>query len=180
MPNNNYFEIILNCRKWIDTDWDGSEPLSLDQFKCPVSKCYLTSNRTLKPVEEYDALVFHETNILFNPTDLPRKRRKQQTYVHHIVEPPFGSALYTTLGKNITNLDTYFNISVNYRQDSLIRNKMFGYLVQTAQHPSSESQLLENIIVKFGRENKQLAAKPSFNGTNTAQFVSDCETISKR
>ena len=163
----------------MDVPWDGSKLLSLDHLQCPVTNCYLTNNRDLKPVEEYDALVFHETNIVYNPTDLPRRRNLDQYYVHHTVEPPFGSVLLEVDEEEQRVLGSYFNISINYRHDAVVRNRVFGDIVKTGDHPP-DSRMLENIIVKFGRDNKHLAFKPHYSGTSTAQFVSNCQTLNQR
>ena len=53
--------------------------------KCPETRCYTTSNRSLlKSVEDFDAVVIHQRGIEFN--DMPKKRLAKQYYVQWVVE----------------------------------------------------------------------------------------------
>ena len=74
------------------------------------------------PVEEYDALVFHESNLVHTPQDVPKWRKDNQLYVHHGVEAPFWSPYTRVSDEDQEYLDNFFNISLNYRQDADIRH----------------------------------------------------------
>lgn len=54
----------------------------LESVECPVTNCVFTSERNLLAHEyEYDAIVFHAPEPLWDPEDLPKARSPHQVYI---------------------------------------------------------------------------------------------------
>ena len=118
---------------------------------------------------QFDAVLFHERNI--NARDLPRKdeRRPQQIYIHYNLESPMWSNLDLSGEINQKNVEllkyflipgfeSFFNISVSYREDAAVKSGFYG-LVERVKSPPPEN--LADLIDKFGVNNKHLASKSS-------------------
>ena len=131
--------------------------------KCPETRCFATDNRSMLPVEKFDAIFFHQRSLDFN--DIPEKRLPSQRYVHYIME----SAQYLYL--DIGTMNNFFNWTMTYRRDSDFY-RPYARIVKIKSHP--EGKDLEEFIKKFGRENKHLARGNKEN--KAAWFVSHCAT----
>ncbi|XP_068213477.1 alpha-(1,3)-fucosyltransferase C-like [Palaemon carinicauda] len=79
------------------------------EAKCRVNTCFATGNRTLFPLEEIDALIWHARS---DDKSLPPQRSPHTRYVLWILESP--AHMYFNL-KRIKNV---FNWTFNYRRDS--------------------------------------------------------------
>ena len=77
---------------------------------CEETRCFATDNRSLKAVEEFDAVFFHQRSLDFH--DVPAKRSPSQRYIHYIME----SAQY--LYMDINTMNKFFNWTMTYRRDS--------------------------------------------------------------
>ena len=78
-----------------------------------------------------------------------------------------------------SNFEKFFNFSMSFRLDAEIRHG-YGELVQVSPHPVRGHNLTE-IILQFGLDNTHLAQKlPGKEDTLCCQFVSNCNTKSKR
>lgn len=69
-----------------DPYWDMKEEAFqggyLESVGCPVTNCEFTTDRNfLNRVEEYDAIVFHAPEPLWDPLDLPKTRSPHQVYI---------------------------------------------------------------------------------------------------
>ena len=100
--------------------------------------------------------MFHERNVIHDPADLPSPghRDPRQLYVLHSLESP----MFSDMVKMEDTLRNYFNVSINYRRDAEVRNSVYGDVVRVRQHPAP-GPALDNLIAKFGRENRHLAHK---------------------
>ncbi|KAK3879316.1 hypothetical protein Pcinc_016101 [Petrolisthes cinctipes] len=85
----------------------GREPFL--RAKCPVNTCYTTSNRSLFPLNEIDAVVWHWRS---QDRSFPKKRWPHTRYVFWMVE----SASYMVW--NIKRYRNHFNWTLTYRLDS--------------------------------------------------------------
>ncbi|KAF2360504.1 Fucosyltransferase N-terminal [Trinorchestia longiramus] len=98
----------------------GQEPFR--SAGCPVSSCYATYNKTLFPLEDIDAIIWHGRS---KHKSLPPIRYPHTRYVFFMVESPehtqLGSARYEKI----------FNYTMTYRTDSDIYNP-YGIFVPLA------------------------------------------------
>ena len=113
---------------------------------------------------QFDGILFHERNI--KPRDLPSKeqRRPDQVYIHYNLESPVWSSLniagklinsnraYQVCKSPLSGLESFFNISLSYREDADVKNVYYG-LVRRVKTPGEN---LADIIEKFGAENQHL------------------------
>ena len=137
---------------------------------------YILSNisRTEKKTNDFSAFIFHHRNI--NLSDLPVKRDEKQLYIYFNLESP---SLF--IRPDLKSLKNFFNLSMTFRLNADFPI-LYGEFVQVADHPSPGHDL-DMIINNFGAANTQLAEKKkgeSENGTLVAQFVSHCQTPSRR
>ena len=111
--------------------------------------------------------MFHERNVIHDAADLPSPghRDPRQLYVLHNLESP----MFSDMVKMEDTLRNYFNVSINYRLDAEVRNSVYGDVVRVRQHPPP-GPALDNLIAKFGRENRQLAHKTEVK-LKTVYFV---------
>jgi len=174
------FKIILLWNTFFEDPSYGFRSLVGDQWQsndtfyklgCAQSRCLVTRNRNLMEQSQFDAILFHERNI--KTKDLPSKdqRRPDQIYIHYNLESPIWSSL------GISGFESFFNISLSYREDADVRNT-YG-LVERVKAPAES---LTEIIDKFGANNKELGAtkSPKAGGAPVAQFVSNCNSKSDR
>ena len=147
----------------------GREPFY--KYKCPDTRCVSTSNRTyLKNIEDFDAILFHQRSFDF--TDLPKKRKPHQRYIHWIIE----SAQY--LYMDIHKLNGIFNWTMTYRQDSDFYLP-YGRFHKIKTHPEGEE--LKKYIKEFGLKNQHLARTgKNVTSLRAAWFVSHCATQARR
>ena len=118
--------------------------------------------------------MFHHRSIKLS--DLPVKRDKSQLYTYFNLE-----SQGRFIRPDLKSLKKFFNLSMTFRLNADIPY-FYGEFVQVAQHPRPGYDL-DIIINKFGAANTQLAEKEkgeSENETLVAQFVSHCQTPSRR
>ncbi|XP_023320067.1 alpha-(1,3)-fucosyltransferase C [Eurytemora carolleeae] len=135
---------------------------------CPETRCVTTQDRSLKNLEDFDAIVFHQRSLDW--TDIPEreKRRPLQRYVHFIME----SAQY--LYMDIAPMNNFFNWTMTYRRDSDFY-RPYGRVVKIKDHPEGDE--LDRYIKEFGENNKHLAEGKN---KSAAWFVSHCATQARR
>lgn len=84
-PVNN--KVILFWTKFFeDPYWDMKAEAFrgdyLESVECPVTNCIFTTDRNfLNHEHEYDAIVFHAPEPLWDPKDLPKTRSPNQVYI---------------------------------------------------------------------------------------------------
>jgi len=143
---------------------DGRGPFL--ENDCPESRCYVTSNRSLLPVEDYAAVVFHGRSL--EEADLPLSRSTRQRYIYFTLESPINTK------ENISSFVDFFNWTASYRTDSDIY-KPYGKILQIKEFDKDDK--LDAYITEYGKKNTELAGGK--RGV-AAWFVSNCETASKR
>lgn len=135
---------------------------------CPNAPCYVTSNRSLMPLDQFDALVFHPRANSFSIDNTPKIRSPHQRYVMWIIE----SGCYPS--RHLPSFDNFFNWTMSYRLDSDIL-RPYGAFKEI--RPIPQQAALGSHIAKFGRDHSYLAK----NKTKlVAWFVSNCNTPSNR
>lgn len=123
---------------------------------CPISNCVATDDKTIKNVEEFDAIVFHVADFNMKMNLIPWQRTNEQIYIFGNVESPFYYTNYLSYTKN------FFNWTMTYRQDSDIVRSYGNIVSETTNY---EAPTVEEIIKK---KNK------------VAWLVSNCNANSKR
>ncbi|KAK4328604.1 hypothetical protein Pmani_001080 [Petrolisthes manimaculis] len=129
----------------------GREPFL--RAKCPVNTCYTTSNRSLFPLNEIDAVVWHWRS---SDRSFPKKRWPHTRYVFWMME----SASHMV--QKINPYRNHFNWTLTYRLDS-----DFPFLygqVYRRRHP------LPDQYRNYAQGKTKMAA----------WFVSNCHTIGGR
>ncbi|XP_040574510.1 alpha-(1,3)-fucosyltransferase C [Lepeophtheirus salmonis] len=144
----------------------GREPFY--KYKCPETRCYMTDQRDYKNVEDFDAIIFHQRS--FKWSDIPKKRKNHQRYIHWLVE----SAQYIYM--DISTMNGFFNWTMTYRSDSDFYLP-YGRIVKVKEHTSDPIEL-KQLIEKFGKKNKYIAKRK--NEPQAAWFVSHCATMARR
>lgn len=84
---------------------DGSEIFQ----NCLISNCFMTRNKSLVPMEDFDAILFHGMHYDENPENKPPKRRYEQVYIYFNLETPFNTPKYLEYSKK------NFNWTMSYR-----------------------------------------------------------------
>ncbi|XP_068213041.1 uncharacterized protein [Palaemon carinicauda] len=123
-------------------------------IKCPVKACVTTADRSLFPLEEVDAVIWHARG---RDLTLPSKRSPHTRYVFLIGETPMHVYVNLELFKNV------FNWTFNYRHDSDFSSR-FGIVYR------SRVPLPVPINKNYAHGKTKLAA----------WFVSNCVTKSGR
>ena len=126
---------------------------------CEETRCYATDNRDLKPVEEFDAVFFHQRSLDFH--DVPKKRDPSQRYVHYIME----SAQY--LYMDISSMNNFFNWTMTYRRDSDFF-RPYGRIVQVRLVSIIRKSFL---ISKFCEISVAWNAQITLHSAKTVQFL---------
>ncbi|XP_030024951.2 alpha-(1,3)-fucosyltransferase C [Manduca sexta] len=89
--------------------------------KCPVTNCYITTNKQLMNLKNFDVLLFNVPEINDKPhPNLPPERSPHQIYVFASIE----SADYYPLCS--TRFDNYFNLTWTYKLNS---DLYYGYMI---------------------------------------------------
>ena len=153
---------------------EGAELVSDDNSSILNIHILLFLLRTEKKTDDFSAIIFHHRSIKLS--DLPEKRDENQLYIYFNLE---SQARF--IRPDLKSLKNFFNLSMTFRLNADIPY-FYGEFVQVADHPSPGHDL-DMIINNFGAANTQLAEKKkgeSENGTLVAQFVSHCQTPSRR
>jgi hypothetical protein len=80
---------------------DISDHKYFESIGCSETRCVITSDRTLKDIELYDAILFHAVKSW---QANPEKRSQKQLYIAGMKEPPFRTETDLTLYDNFFNL----------------------------------------------------------------------------
>lgn len=150
--------------------------LGFDGFKqkCSMDSCFLTNDRKLKPIDEFDAIVFHGPQYHPKANDFPSKRSSEQIYVYFAKEAPTYKPLDLSISKN------FFNLTATYRLDSDIVVSYFrikdadGNTIAPNFQPDWMDPVLEDNILNTYVEIHKKKNKAA------AWFVSHCKTSGKR
>eukprot|EP00095_Tigriopus_kingsejongensis_P008950 maker-scaffold199_size265817-snap-gene-1.57 protein:Tk08950 transcript:maker-scaffold199_size265817-snap-gene-1.57-mRNA-1 annotation:"hypothetical protein DAPPUDRAFT_60476" len=135
---------------------------------CPDEPCFITSNRSLVPMDQFDALIFHPRANSFRMSAMPPKRSPHQRYIMWIIE----SGCYPSVHLPKTN--NFFNWTMSYRADSDI-GRPYGWFRPSQPLPSDATQA--QLITQSGRTHRHLAQGKT---KLVAWFVSNCHTVSNR
>jgi hypothetical protein len=114
--------ILLWNKFWGDNLWRQSDIMHEDflkRIKCPETRCLVVSNfhhiRYFRPIEEYDAIVFHAPEMKpFHEETLPdqQKRQPDQIYVFATQESP------RSYWEQMKAYGNFFNYTITTRFDS--------------------------------------------------------------
>ncbi|XP_063887950.1 alpha-(1,3)-fucosyltransferase C-like [Scylla paramamosain] len=139
---------------------------------CEVDACLITGNRTLVPLDAFDAIMFHFRSL--KADNLPDKRSPHQRWVFWEME----SASYVYQDPGLYN--NLFNWTMTYRWDSDVGQRYGIVYPIPSSSPSSSSS----------SPTTTTSASPSPGGLErdyakgktkmAAWFVSNCFTISRR
>lgn len=136
--------------------WDYMWGYGFEPFKnCDYNNCYTTRNRTLKPIGEFDALIFYASYDK-KKHGVPSERSNHQKYILMFSEAP------AYICPDLKQFDSYFNWTMSYRFDSDIVRR-HGYIIKTETNYTLPTQA-------FIKGKKQMAA----------WFVSNCKTPGHR
>lgn len=123
---------------------------------CSVKNCYTTNDKTLMPIEHFDAILFHGAEYTVERYGKPEKRNPHQVYVFSNQESPeFHPYIYESSEK------WFYNWTMTYRSDSdIVRNYA--------------SAVKRNVNYKMPID--EITKRPN----KIAWLVSHCDTVSKR
>ena len=100
-------------------------------------------------------------------------RTANQTYILWEIESPAY-----LLGFQPSHYGNFFNWTMTYRQDSTV-SIPYGKLRKLKEHPEN-GERLDQLIDKFGENNKHLAERKGNSSVRVAWMVSNCLTKSNR
>lgn len=127
----------------------------LARLGCPVAGCYTTADRSLVPVDEFDAIVFHLRT--YNERDLPSSRKPHQRYVFWSLESPEHNM------RDIYPLNNQFNWTMTYKINSDVVQP-YGWVepLSVVERPRSRSPtaaIEKNKLVAWFASNCHTPAK---------------------
>ncbi|KAK5646397.1 hypothetical protein RI129_004861 [Pyrocoelia pectoralis] len=130
----------------------GAEPFETCEYK----NCFATNNRTLKPVEEFEAIIFHAS--IYNPKTAgkPDRRNERQVYIYSNIEAP------AYLSPNYAQFNSFYNWTMTYRFDSDIVHRHDKFTEEESNYELPSMKVVHN-------KTKLIA-----------WFASHCETSSRR
>lgn len=118
----------------------GSENMGLGLGRgafsgCPVSACTATSNKSLLPVEEFDAIVFHGPRFTARADRVPTERSLHQKYIFLSLESPYNTQFDGAVTRD------FYNWTMTYRRDSDIHYpyRIIQEIVSNYTPPTYES-----------------------------------------
>lgn len=127
---------------------------------CKVKNCYVTANKHLLPIEEFDALLFHIPlpHYLNHRDVLPQKRSPHQRYIFANFETPINY-----VGKRTQYvLDGFFNWTMTYRLDSDIPWTLGSIVKGKTKYTMPTEEFVRN------------------KTRTAAWFVSNCNALNRR
>lgn len=74
---------FFNQRNW-HFEAETSDHKVLEKMGCEETRCVFTSNQNMKPIEDFDAVLFH----LFESISFPENRSSKQIYIAGSMESP--------------------------------------------------------------------------------------------
>lgn len=84
---------------------DTSDQNFFKTIGCPETRCVLTSDRSLKKIQEYDAILFHSVH---GWDGNPDNRTSRQLYIAGMLEPPERTM------RSLSNFDNFFNMTSEF------------------------------------------------------------------
>ena len=136
---------------------------------CQFDRCQITSNRSERPLESYDAIIvnFNDEFVLKDFPELGR-RRQHQRYVFFTQESPAALAhLY-----DFEHYKNDFNWTMTYRTDSDIPF-LYGRIIPEESAPRTVEEVMS-------LRAKASSRSPSNKTKTIAWMVSHCDTDSQR
>lgn len=127
LPPQNHTKPFKYILSWTATDGSASSFSFQEGYEpfenCKIKNCFATSNRSLLPVEEFDAILFYAP-IYTKQDGIPSTRKLSQRYVYVNMEPPIPQdrARVHFAAKK------FYNWTMTYRLDSDIY-KANGYVI---------------------------------------------------
>lgn len=88
---------------------------------CSISNCYTTSDKTLKPIEQFDAILFHGVEYDIYADFVPTNRSSNQIYIFSSQESPQHTRDLSGFKEN------FYNWTMTYRLDSDI-SRAYGFI----------------------------------------------------
>ncbi|KAB0805475.1 hypothetical protein PPYR_02445 [Photinus pyralis] len=140
---------------WSEKDFEigfGAEPFRT----CKYKHCFVTNYKTFKPIDEFDAIIFHTPTYNPRRDGKPSRRNERQVYIFHNMETPVTNTV------NFKNFNSFYNWSMTYRLGSDIINRYGEFIEEKSNYTLPSVQVIE-------KKTKLVA-----------WFVSNCKTPSKR
>ncbi|XP_031328238.1 alpha-(1,3)-fucosyltransferase C-like [Photinus pyralis] len=131
----------------------GAEPFRTCEYK----NCFATDNKTFKPTDEFDAIIFHVSTYNPKKDGKPSRRSERQVYIFNNVEAP------AYIAPNFAKFNSFYNWSMTYRFDSDIISRHGAFVKDESNNYSLPS-------VQVIKKKTKLVA----------WFASHCKTSSKR
>ena len=127
-------------------------------LECQVRQCFTTNDRSL--LNQSDAVIFHIRDL--SMSDLPNMRFGHQRWIFFLLESPSNTY------RSLDNLDSLFNWTMTYRQDSDI------------YRPYSTGIPLQDLLLSNEKDVASLRQLLAGKTKKVAWFVSNCRTDSYR
>ncbi|XP_031336628.1 alpha-(1,3)-fucosyltransferase C-like [Photinus pyralis] len=130
----------------------GAEPFRTCEYK----NCFATNYKTFKPIDEFDAIIFHPPTYNLKYDGKPNQRNERQVYIFHNMETP------ATNPPDFTNFNSFYNWSMTYRLDSDIITRYGEFFEDKSNYTLPSVQVIK-------KKTKLVA-----------WFASNCKTPSQR
>ncbi|KAB7503107.1 Alpha-(1,3)-fucosyltransferase 6, partial [Armadillidium nasatum] len=140
----------------------GHEPF--EAACCKEKRCFMTDDRNIIPLKEFDAILVHFRNI--KKIKIPKERLRYQRWIFYEGESPLYSS------KTPQYYEGFFNWTMTYRKDSDIVAS-YGKIYKKTDFAIEDLNSSENISYTLNFLMKTKNKMVSW-------FVSNCNTPSKR
>ncbi|XP_018577371.1 alpha-(1,3)-fucosyltransferase C-like [Anoplophora glabripennis] len=108
--------------------------------RCEVRNCFTTDNRCYLPIDQFDAVLFHGREYIWETQDKPENRSQAQVYIYVNQESPANTPKW--IGS-----DNFFNWTMTYRLDSdiaytygMYKNITTNYKMPTVEEVQQKSR----------------------------------------
>ena len=149
----------------------GHEPFL--ENGCKYSNCFSTKDRTMLPLEEYDAIIIHIRGL---PNDWPKRRSPSQRYIMLSIDAPVRLYEYRRLER------LAFNWTMTYRTDSTF-SIPYAVVDRILPLPAPVgSDQLQRYIDNFGRKAATGSSRENIADGKVGlivQMSSKCHTYSR-
>lgn len=105
--------LIWNAHARIELEVFGEGSLAFQS--CPINQCFITQNRSMAPLSQFDAIVFNMPPLSVRVLPIDEHRRLEQRYIFFSQEPP------TYIGEEADKFNHFFNWTMSYPAHSDIR-----------------------------------------------------------
>ena len=167
-------ENFVNLLSWLllfrfELDYFGQGVHGFRRNRCLVDDCFITRNRSLMPVDQFDAIIFNLPTL--SSVTFPKNvaRRADQRYILFSQESP------TYLDRNVKEFDGFFNWTMTYQHSADIPY-IYGRLVPLPSAPSPQDSQVRKLI----EESKDGPNYAKGKNKLVAWFNSHCFTQSRR